>query len=169
MALILSFVVVFTSILVLSYRDSTITTLPDAQKPEQSDSAFPTPEVTPIQTKIPEPHSSFVDYTTSSRQNRNQNSITIISPQKVAYKTSNLSFQVNVTSYSWAINSVSYQTDWLAGNHQVFNTQQGFSTALIITVDFTEIPSGSHHIEVFANLHNGMQLTASVDFSTSSP
>lgn len=92
--------------------------------------------------------------------------IIIVSPQNEICKTNNITLKVNVGSAFWVINSVYYKADWLEGYHRIFTVQPTGGFAVCITVNFTEIPDGSHNITVYANLHDGSHGSSPVFFTT---
>jgi hypothetical protein len=136
--------------------------------------ASPSPTPIPTQPSIPsipsglntsaigwgDPHSSY------------PTQLTIISPQNLTYPTSNLTLKVNVTTASWAINSVHYKADWLSDYHRIYRINDvpygWLSMAITLTLNFTGIPEGSHTLEVIANYHDGSHACDSINFSTNS-
>jgi hypothetical protein len=78
--------------------------------------------------------------------------------------------RVNISTQVWSINSVYYEADWQEGmhciydvNNQTLNTKMLFT--LSITVNFTDIPDGMHHLTVYAYIHDGSHSSSSVDFT----
>ncbi len=49
------------------------------------------------------------------------------------------------------------------------NHQNSVSTAVFLSLNFTDVPIGSHTIEVIENLHDGSQASASISFTTNFP
>ncbi len=83
-------------------------------------------------------------------------------------QTNNFTVNVNVASYFWVIDSVYYNTDWIAGIHEIFGIQPSGTDAFnaSITVNFSEVPDGNHTLMVYANTHDGSHSFATVIFST---
>lgn len=130
------------------------------------------PTSTPTSTKPPVP-STPTDKNSSAAawgnpRETNVYQLTIISPQNMTYQSGNLTLQVNVTTGSWAINSIYYKADWLGDYHRIYSLSNQLSNQLspriTVTANFTGIPEGNHTIEVIANYHDGSHTYGTVDF-----
>lgn len=135
--------------------------------------APPVATPTPVPTQPPVP-STPTDQNSSSTAWGNPHStystqLTIISPQNQNYQSGNLTLKVNVTTSSWAINSIYYKADWLGDYHRIYSLSNQLSNqlnpAITVTADFTDVPKGNHTIEVVANYHDGSHTYGTVNFS----
>jgi len=111
-ALLLVFLIAITVVVCYS-----LNSLSNFQEPLASPSPTPIPTQPPIPSIPSELNASAIGW--GDPHNSYPSKLTIISPQNPTYPTSNLALKVNVTTASWAINSVYYKADWLSDYHRI--------------------------------------------------
>jgi hypothetical protein len=116
----------------------------------------------------PEPEVSFTYWDAPRGAITQSPTVIILSPQDKTYNTNNIILKVNVGSQDWVLNGVYYEADWREGARRIFNiqTSDSLKRTVSLTVNFTEVPDGSHNITVYANTHDGAYTSSSVFFTT---
>lgn len=136
-------------------------------QPQQTPTTKPTPSPSPTAPT----DSSITVIGWGDRHSLYPSKATVTSPQNRSYQTSSLTLKLNVTTASWVLNSVYYQADWIDSSYHrlyyVGNSQVSgeYARAITIEANFTNIPTGSHIVNIVANYHDGSHAYDSVGFT----